>query len=609
MLKKLLSIICIAGSACAGFAEVQNLDFTYAEGDFGLYGKGKKETIDVAMCINNPSFAGMKLTSLKAYISTLDGITNPSLWLSSELTLENKINVPNIGSYPVNPSLVTVEGTEYGLLEVELPEPYIFTDAPVYLGYSITVESTTTPQQKKPIVYSTGENNNGMFVHMSKSVLKWTNYTSNVGGVAYIVATIEGEFNPYSVNLLGYKTIYTSEDEEFEVELSVSNNGLNPVEILSYTYSVDGSEQQSDGSVLLPAPLPPSLSATYPVTLTFPGISGIGTHQLEITATEVNGQVNMASKPSIDCVINVIPFVPVHRPLVEEYTGLWCGWCPRGFLAMEMISEDYGNNQVSICYHNGDDMAITNNYPVNVSGFPGATIDRGSIIDPYYGSYSSTEFGISLDVENAMAALAIAEIEVNASLNEESVDVVSNTSFISNVNDANYEVGYVLVANGLTEPYWGQSNYYAGEAGYEGTPLEVLTTWPAKVYGLVFNDVAIDVSAMMGISGSLPSTISGSTSYSNTYSFNIEENELVQDPNNLVVAAFIVDKSTGRIVNSNKCAVTKSSAVENFGYSKSETTEYFDLSGRKVKKPSSGIFIKRIKMEDGSIKTSKVILH
>ncbi|MCH5234724.1 MAG: hypothetical protein J1E16_05470 [Muribaculaceae bacterium] len=609
MIKKLLSIICITGCATAGFAEVQNLDFTYAEGEFGLYGKGKKETIDVAMCINNPSFAGMKLTSLKAYISTLDGITDPSLWLSSELTLENKINVPNIGSFPAITSLVKVEGTEYGLLEVVLPEPYVFTEDPVYIGYSITVESTTTPQQKKPIVYSTGENDNGMFVHMSKSVLKWTDYTSNVGGVAYIVASIEGEFNQYSVNLIDYKPIYASEDEEFDVELSVSNNGLNPVEVLSYTYSVDGSVQQAEGSVLLPAALPPSLSATYPVTLTFPGISGIGPHQLEITAVEANGQTNMASKPSIDCVVNIIPFVPVHRPLVEEYTGLWCGWCPRGFIAMEMISEDFGDNQVSICYHNGDDMAVTNSYPVNVSGFPSATIDRISIIDPYYGSTSSTEFGISIDVENAMATLAIAEIEVNASLNEESVDVISNTSFISDMNDANYEVGYVLVANGITSEYWAQSNYFAGESGYEGTPLEVLTTWPAKVYGLVFNDVAIDVSAMRGISGSLPSTISGGTLYSNTYSFNIEDNELVPSPDSLVVAAFIVDKSTGRIINSNKCAVSKSSAVENLGYSKAETTEFFDLSGRRVINPSSGIFIKRIKMEDGSIKTSKVILH
>ena len=35
----------------------------------------------------------------------------------------------------------------------------------------------------------------------------------------------------------------------------------------------------------------------------------------------------------------VLNTLPRHRSLLEEYTGLWCGWCPRGFVALELLKE------------------------------------------------------------------------------------------------------------------------------------------------------------------------------------------------------------------------------------------------------------------------------
>ena len=39
---------------------------------------------------------------------------------------------------------------------------------------------------------------------------------------------------------------------------------------------------------------------------------------------------------------------------VEEFTGMWCGWCPSGIVAMDKIEQAYPNDVAVICAHVGD---------------------------------------------------------------------------------------------------------------------------------------------------------------------------------------------------------------------------------------------------------------
>ncbi|MCH5238249.1 MAG: hypothetical protein J1E95_10715, partial [Muribaculaceae bacterium] len=68
-MKKFLLTAMIAASTLIAFAETAVYDFTYAEGSLLTYGKGKREIVDVAMCINDLGFAGLKLKSFQAYIN------------------------------------------------------------------------------------------------------------------------------------------------------------------------------------------------------------------------------------------------------------------------------------------------------------------------------------------------------------------------------------------------------------------------------------------------------------------------------------------------------------------------------------------------------------
>ena len=608
MFKKIISGILLNLAVIGVCAQTSQSTFTYVEGPAATYGKSKREKIDVAMCINDPTYAGLKVTGIKAYISTAEGINETSVWMSHELNLENNVNVPDIESKEVTPVAVTLENLDAALLEATFDSPYTLTADPLYIGYTINVDQNTTEAQKKPVILADNINPNGLFLHMSKSVMKWMNYSETVEGVAYILVTLEGNIPEYALDLVGFNPIFTQNDTDFEATLLVSNKGVNTINNVNYKYSYDNGEVYEGYSDLLSG-VEPGFATVFNITLPFKGINGAGKHSLQVEITKTNGEKNEGRTPSIECAVNVIPFVPVHRPLVEEYTGLWCGWCPRGFLAMETLGEEMGDRQVIICYHYDDELAVTNETPVYVSGLPKASVDRHTAIDPYYGSYSDTDFGISIDVEDAMTKMAVASIEVESVLEDTQVNVTSNVEFIIDKDEANYEIGYVLICNGLSNPTWIQNNSYSGSKISPDSPLYVLSTWPELVPGLVFNDVAVDASAMFGVTGSLPSSVKTLSTYTNSYSFDIENNYLIQDPEKIVVAAFIIDKTTNEIINSNKCNIN-SSGIKSIDFEEEIVSrEYYDLTGKKVTNPASGLYIMKEYSKSGKVSTSKIFIH
>lgn len=610
-MQKVLTTSILSGVLAIGFSmQASTIEYTYAEGELFGYGQGMKENIDVAIRIDNPALAGMKIKNIKAYLSGTQGYGNTSVWLSETLNLENKVNVPDIASYSVDPVATPYGDGSIGLLSVDLTEPYELTREPLYVGYSLTVSDNSTQEAKYPIVVSEGSNPNGLFLHMSKSVLKWMDYSKKAGGVAYVVLTLEGDIHEYSLSLTGSKEANVMTGKDFKVEFEVNNTGFKPVADLKYSYSYDDDPTLTECYVTLPAPIEPDVIATLPLTLDFKGIDAIGPHTLKVRIDEVNGHPNESSAAYAETLVNVMPYAPTHRPLVEEFTGLWCGWCPRGWVGMEMLGEKFGGDVVVICYHNGDGMAVTNTYPVEFSGYPNASINRLGLVDPYYGSYNETyDFGIAYDVENSMAEMTFADIRVEATLEGSALTAVATAAFMKDIPEADYRIGYVLTSNGLSNPDWKQTNYYTGLGSeYAGTYLEELTRMPKYIPGLTFNDVAVDVSAMKGVEGSLPASIKTAEEYVHSYTFDLSDIVLISDPAKLVVNAFVVDNATGAILNSCKFAIPEDAGTDAVPEGVDVIrTEYFDLSGRETGRPDKGIVIKREHLSDGSVRITKQI--
>ena len=256
---------------------------------------------------------------------------------------------------------------------------------------------------------------------------------------------------------------------------------------------------------------------------------------------------------------------PIHRPLIEEYTGTWCGWCVRGLVGMELLRDTFGDDFIGVAYHNGDAMEImtSNKYPNNVSGFPTAYIERTSEVDPFYG-FGYTSAGIISAMQQYAALDVNAGIEVAAQWTSPertaiSVDVTSY--FTIDDESGKYALEVMLIADDLygIGSDWTQSNYYSGYSSYANDPY--LGEWvnkPSTVRNIHFNDVLVGASGV--ISGSLPSTIVAYEDYSYSYTFtlsNLPKPSLIKerDKDNLHVIAVIVNKSNRKAINANRAYI------------------------------------------------------
>ena len=613
-MKKFLLTACLAGlTALASYSSPANVNFTYATGELNMFGARVPETLDIAIRVDDPGLAGMKVTGVYGYIYT-DKVTDASVWMANQLKLKGAKNDPDIISIPTAPRKSTFLGYNVVALGEDLDEPYTIEEGkPFYAGYTMTIKSVATEEEQYPILGTNGMNPNGFFLHSTQTMPAWTSMSQQMDCVVAIELHLEADLKANVMELISGKNPMTIEGENFDVQVAVANLGSEPVAHITYTYFFDDDQTVKNGEFNFTNPLPTDLANYYVLNLPFEALKTTGTHWLNLTIDKVNGQPNEANQPSADIQVSVLPYKPVKRPLVEEYTGLWCGWCPRGFYAMQLIDEMYGNGQVSICYHNNsggsDPMTITTKYPVNVDGFPKGSIDRTVITDPYFGT-SGEFFGINEDFLAAQAETTFADIQVSATLEDNRVAVSSTSTFLIDDDNANYEVGYVLVCNGLSSPTWAQTNYFPMYASsYRGTPLEFLATeWSSKQYGLVFNDVAVDVQGMTGVSGSIPSSVKMGVNYTHNYSFNIFNNRLINDPENLVVTAFIIDKKTGAIVNANKFKLAEYLSTAGINAEEVTSTEYYDLTGRKIANPDHGIYIKVETLVNGKTRSTKVAI-
>lgn len=600
----LVSILaCLSTTISAGTSE---FEFTYTDSDANISAIGNKvaETIDVAIKIDNPALAGMQVKKITAYTNTVNYLSNTSVWLSNNLTLQNDVNVPDIMSQaaPVNPS--KFYGEEVGAIEYTFDEPYTLTTSPLYVGYSMTVDRAFDMGTNYPIIISKVKKDDCLFLHTSQLLNYWQN--SSTTGAAAIVVTIAKDDVEYSVGVTQIREAYSADEEDFTAFVTLCNTGANPVKNISYSYTYDEGSIPVISNYEFEEAVMPDIYNFTTVKLPFESKETIGEHTVNFNITDVNGEPNPSAIAGSTFKLNTMSFLPIHRPLVEEYTGLWCGYCPRGYIAMEYVDETYGDNQVSICFHNKDVMAVTDIYPMNVGSFPNASVDRQALVDPYYGT-SGNQLGILEDIQTAIDEVSFASVEVEAMKEGDDINISTKVVFNKDYDSSPYLIGYVLTCDGLYGEDWGQKNYLRNNNSLKGTPLEPLIGWAATVKGLVYNDVAVDVNGMNGVYMSLPHEIKALENYTHEFKYNIKGNDLVQNPTNLRVNAFIVDQNTGKVMNANKCRVSQDAGVDNLPEDTGvKSVEYYDLSGMVRTNPEKGIFIRVITLSNGKRITEKV---
>lgn len=602
--------------------------------EFGS-GRSDTENYDVAMKIaddwSNPvSLNGKKISAITVPVMSVDGLSNTKVWLSKSIKLNaDGTFTPDITSKEFTP-------TGAGFVTVKLDEPYTIAtytndegeeDNGVYIGYSFTQaydeESYTAAT---PVALTAYTNNGGFMIHTDKVYrFAWADMTGLEGDLALEAVVQDGDVNATAIGTI--EDAYLKTGESGTTKAQVINYGSAGLSKVNYDYRLLGFDGENEFSLtgsgeMNNINLPAVFGGYKKVNLDIPTISLAGDHIFYANATKANDSDNAIVVDEYSWAqgnVFVMNFLPKKRPLMEEYTGTWCGWCPRGYVALEKMAELYPDDFIALSYHNDDPMEVMSyyDYPSNVEGFPAAFLDRELDIDAYYGDSQNTEFGIEDTWKQRCNAFGGGDIEVEASWSDDAntINVKSKVRFPRNSDWANYTIAYAVAADGLTGTGsdWAQSNYYAG--GANGYPLymDQFTNCASSVEGLVFNDVLVALTD--GIEGSVPETITEGEEYTHEYSFDVTQivntsgETIIQDKSKVKVVAMLLE--WGSVLNANKCKVSSATAIRDINSaaeSKTVSTDYFDLSGRRVLMPSGGIYIKSVKTRDGQVHNQKVVL-
>lgn len=596
-------VFALAGMSMSA-AEV-DFSYTYGAQDFEGVGTAKAETYDVAIRLGDASLVGSKIKSFNVPFIVSDNVSAISVWASKELTLKNKVNIPDILS-------VEAESVD-GEINVTFPEMIEIPEGGLYIGYTFTIDKKED-QTSEPVIVAGDPIEDGLYMRTTRTYLKWKSYSSTIGASSAITVTLDGDFQANALGVGSVEDPYASLGQEITLTTTLVNHGTEPLSTLEYVVHGAG-----DGAPMLYTfnePVNLYFGQSLSVKLPFVAPEERAEYPIDVEITKVNGMENLDKANSGSAVLLVFNEVPVHKPLMEEYTGTWCQYCTRGFAGLERMNTLHPDDFVAISYHNADPMEriSSSQYPNSIEGFPSAYMDRTYSTDAYFGN-SKEGFGIEPFWESIREQLTLASVNGSAVENADgSIDVKSDISFVKSV-EGSYKVFYAIVSNGLTEPSWSQINAYSGSNPDLYVPeMEKFCRGGRTIYGLVFDDVFAAGSNLRGEESSLIENVVMDQLYSHQYSFaadagmSTSQYDLFKNAKELYAVIVLLDQK-GAVVNTNKVLVenhTYVSGIEGIESEGAIAAEYYDLAGRRVANPSKGIFVKIATMEDGRKVASKV---
>lgn len=593
-------------------AETLQFSYNTAMESAGYVGLQTTGTYDIAIRVMNAKFKGAKVTGMTVSVPfTASEVENASAWMSTVLQLNSaKQNDPNV--------CTQAAVIENGTLSVMFEEPYTLTTSGVYVGYSFDILSTSSDSGKYPMAVFEGSNPMGLFLHCpsNSNYTRWTNLAREVGYNSTMTVYLEGDFEALGLTaaLEGNATIIV--DKESSITYVITNTGARTINSIDYTMVADGTEKT--GSARLETPLN-IYNSSATVEFAAPLLSSPGTSDIVLNITGING-TPLEPPVSVKSSLSILGFRPVKRPLVEEYTGMWCGYCPRGYVALEEMKEAHGSEFVALAYHSGDAMQTTTTVPNSIPGYPYSYIDRVKGIDPgvipnFWSQYASLVAPADIDVKIEWANDEKSEITAT-----------STTTFALNDDNANYRISYVLVGDDMKDELWEQVNNFAASPGLTGKYWEIFTKSGSSIYNLPYYDVVLSTPYIRGMANSVPQSVVMNEPLTHSTSFDLSTvtcvannaevekgTQIAKYAKSFRVIAILIDAVSNMPVNcvSSTSLYADDSGVANIGNDDANVVEstYIDLQGRTINEPAKGqLYIKRDILDNGNVRHSKVIM-
>ncbi len=255
----------------------------------------------------------------------------------------------------------------------------------------------------------------------------------------------------------------------------------------------------------------------------------------------------------IECKTIPLLFNPKRKIVVEEGTGMWCTYCPKGIVAMEELAKRYPDSFIGVTVHYDDALEVDDyRKALDFPGFPSARINRKylspdimkEVLVNGRKQYTMLEGGIESLYLDALDDQTIADISLYSEVADGRIKATVTTRFAINDDDAKYQIAIVMIENDVTGEGFYQANGYADKpeamGGYENLPDYILD--------FVFQEVARDIfDDFNGIPGSIPTNIIAGNE--NVFEFSVEVPENVDSIDKTKIIAMLINQETGEIVN------------------------------------------------------------
>ena len=324
---------------------------------------------------------------------------------------------------------------------------------------------------------------------------------------------------------------------------TVQNLGSAAITAVDLKYS-DGLNTYSDSR----SGLTISSGDTYTFQHATPWTVQTGATNIDVWV-ELTGDAD-PSNDSMSLTVTGYTSLPVRRVVIEEATGTWCGWCPRGTVWMDNMSQQYPD-AILIAVHNSDPMAnavYDGGLQPLIPGYPSIAVDRKSIIDP-----SQIVTGYNDHIND----FGFAHLDIDASYNTSTrvCNAKVSAEFVVPMS-GDYRLAVVFTEDDVTGTTSGynQVNYYS----YQSQNLPLVgagKNWqqepnPVPASSMEYDFVARTIlGGFTGQAGSLPSTINPGVEYTHNFSYTIPAS---YDITKMKTIALLVDNSTGEVLNAQR---------------------------------------------------------
>ena len=283
-----------------------------------------------------------------------------------------------------------------------------------------------------------------------------------------------------------------------------------------------------------------------------------------------------------------------RRTVFEEGTGMWCGYCPLGIIAIDRLKEKYPDDFIPIAVHYDDALEVDGySRELYFSSFPIAWVNRKYetvpmvLVETENGmDYTMGSGGFETALLDEQAKRTFAEVHPQASMSDQEVTVEVETRFAVSRQGVDFRLAFVVVEDHVEGDKFYQANYLNMMPDYS---LDGFNEMDDYIRPFVFQDVARDVAGnYKGIPASTMIEVKAGETYRFRHTFTVDN---VSDPANARVVVMLLDYATGHVVNAAQTQMTVTGIHEVKAPSEAGQTLY-DLSGRPVKNPvSKGIYL------------------